>query len=64
MRVIPGSPIFALYSHNPDHDIWLAFCKEEYNGLYSNYTFVVISKEEGNHTTKFHGIKVVHLCIL
>jgi hypothetical protein len=60
----PGSLSTALYSRNPDRDIWLESYKEEYNGLSTNETFDLISEDEYFRLCKQHGIKAIpSMCI-
>lgn len=54
----------ALYSQNPDQQIWLDSYKEEYEGLSSNDTFDVISEEEYFRRCKFHELKPCHQCVI
>jgi len=49
----------ALYSRNPDRQIWLESYKEEYDGLISNGIFDVIDESEYLQLCRSHQIKAI-----
>ncbi len=62
--IASGSLSTALYSRNPDRDIWLDSYKEEYNGLSTNETFDLMSEDKYFRLCKQHGIKAIpSMCI-
>jgi hypothetical protein len=58
-HIPPGSLSKALYSRNPDWDIWFASYKEEYDGLCDNDTFDLISEKEYVHLSQQYGVKAI-----
>lgn len=53
----PGSVNKALYSRNPDRQIWYDSYKEEYDGLSLNDTFDI--EDEYLHLCKLHGVRAI-----
>jgi len=58
-HIPPGSLSKALYSRNPDRQIWLESYQEEYSGLFSNNTFDIIDEAEYHRLCKQHNIKAM-----
>jgi hypothetical protein len=58
-HIPPGSLSKALYSRNPDRQIWLESYKEEYDGLISHGTFDVIDESEYLQLCRSHQIKAI-----
>jgi hypothetical protein len=58
----PGSILTALHPNNPDRNVWQDSYKEEYDGLYNNDTYDIISEEEYHHYVNFTGFGLFHLC--
>jgi hypothetical protein len=60
----PGSIKKALYSRNPDREIWKQSYDEEYDGLYQSDTFEIISEDEYFRLCRETGIKAIpSMCV-
>ncbi len=56
LKILPGSLLKALNHRNPDKDFWMPPYKEEYDGLFNNNTFDLISEDEYFCLSKQHGV--------
>jgi hypothetical protein len=62
---LPPDPILkALHKNNPGRSFWHDSYKEEYDGLYDNETFDIISEDEYQCSRKAHGICAIpSMCV-
>jgi hypothetical protein len=63
-RPCPPSLIQALNPQHPDHAIWLASYKEEYDGLQEFDTFSELTFAEYRKLAETHGTAILSMCVL
>jgi hypothetical protein len=63
-RLCPSSILKALDPNQADHLVWIASCKEEYDGLRDFNTFEELTLAEYRKLAETHGPAIPSMCIL